>query len=294
MPLTRFVCPDGVEVPLVECLATCRMSRRCLSLATLREVANVRPWTGKPSVTQLLNGTRMEVLKIQEEYAIRPQDRAFALLGTAHHSRLEEMSFDTDAEFTVNLVGVSGHPDLLEANEDGTFTLWDYKTWGSYRVARFLGLQAEKIDDPSGGVYQRSGTWGKAGTPRQVTLWTANPLMADAEEPTLQLNAYRIGVEQGAQVNVSEMRLQVTVRDGGLAVAKGRGVEQLIYTLDVERLRDDEVKAFFADKAEALNEGLYEEFPPMCSPSERWDDERCRAYCDVWFACDHGRAVREE
>jgi len=48
-----------------------------------------REWKGKISATQGLNGTRMEYLKLTHEYSEKPTDRAFALLGTFHHLKMQ-------------------------------------------------------------------------------------------------------------------------------------------------------------------------------------------------------------
>jgi len=230
----------------------------------------------------------MEFLKITVPYAIRPESRAFALLGTRHHERLAGGAIDDDTISEELFEGdtYKGHPDYLE----GT-TLWDYKTWGSYRVTRFLGLVSEKIDDPTGAVYEKSGKWGRAGSIKQVNLWTRSPLMADTHEPTLQLNAYRLVVEQHGYP-VESMRLQITVRDGGLQISRQRGVDKLIYVEDVERLEDVEVEEYFSEKAECLLRALeFGNWHGPCTQDERWDDQRCREYCEVAFACEHGKEV---
>ena len=55
MPATKFQCPDGAEIAIGNCLATCRLGRRCLTLPTLIKIASgERPWTGTPSTTMLL------------------------------------------------------------------------------------------------------------------------------------------------------------------------------------------------------------------------------------------------
>ena len=91
MPLAWFRCPDGSLVNVEDCLGEpgCRMGQRCLTQPTLQFIARDRKWTGIPSTTQLLNGTMLEFLKITQPYAVDPQNRAFALLGSIHHQRLE-------------------------------------------------------------------------------------------------------------------------------------------------------------------------------------------------------------
>ena len=91
MVAVGFKCPDGVAIKAEACLKQCRMGRRCVSRSTL-QVSVDRKWDGVPHVTQLLNGTMMEYLKIKHDYYIDPQDRAFALLGSTHHKLLEEQT----------------------------------------------------------------------------------------------------------------------------------------------------------------------------------------------------------
>ena len=78
MPATKFICPDGEEITIGECLNKCRMAYRCLTVPTLLTIAlSERPWDGTTSTTKLLNGTMYEYLKVVEEYAIKPKGRAF-------------------------------------------------------------------------------------------------------------------------------------------------------------------------------------------------------------------------
>ncbi len=118
-PLKSFICPDGVMRQTSDCLAQCpRKEGRCLSLPTLTELGNAREWTGTPSTTQLLNPTRLEYLKIVHDYAIDPFERAFALLGTRHHRRLELVAKRIEGLYAEKKLGldkdISGVLDLLE------------------------------------------------------------------------------------------------------------------------------------------------------------------------------------
>lgn len=120
----------------------------------------------------LLNPTRLEYLKLTKDYAIDPTDRAFALLGTRHHKRLELVAKKIEgliAEKKLDSDEVQKHSgilDLLEPDElqDGYYKLIDYKSWGSFMVALILG-RGDKNGD-----YERMQT-------------------------TLQLNDYRLKVE---------------------------------------------------------------------------------------------------
>ena len=255
MPLRYFYCPDKRKINIAECLKHCPCTEgRCLSLPTLLEISWERPIGDTFSTTQLLNGTRMEYLKITQNYCINPYERAFALLGTRHHRQLDKIAKKLNALSEEKLQGeVSGILDLLvpdETTEEERYELWDYKTSGSYKVA--LALKAEAKD------------------------WV------------LQLNNYRIMVEE-CGFPVSRMINQATVRDGGTYIAKQRGLDKNIYLISVRRLLDDEVRQYFVQKDRLLRNALEnKKLPPLCSKEETWEGRRCKKYCDVRELCKKG------
>ena len=89
--LEWFKCPDGVIIPYKDCLTKCRMEERCATTPYLRRISQEREWTGRPSTTQLLNGTMMEFLKLTQPYVVDPDKRAFMVSGTMHHESMDEM-----------------------------------------------------------------------------------------------------------------------------------------------------------------------------------------------------------
>jgi len=236
-------------------------------------MADERKWTGRPSTTQLLNGTMLEFLKITRGYTIDPQKRAFALLGTKHHEELAEVAHGLGllAEVALSPDGKDIY-DLLEP-ENGAWTLSDYKTWGSYRVVRALGI-----------IKQGKGKEAKFRiVESEKDLW----------ESEMQLNHYRILLEEHG-VKVGRMQVQVTVRDGGLQVAQTRGIKDNIYLIPINRLPDGQVNLYFDMKNHALlaslenykNDPQY--LPPPCNSRESWDGARCRGYCEVSHFCPKG------
>ena len=288
MALEWFRCPDSKITTVKDCLSKCRMDERCLTLPTLTLMADERKWTGIPSTTQLLNGTMYEFLKLTQPYIVDPDSRAFMLAGTKHHQPLEEVAkkLNLPAEIPLNID--RDIFDLLEP-ENGNHVLTDYKLWGSYRVARALGIvEAGKKLDPSGAVYQKSGKWGQAGTPKMVTVFESMPQEVDVFNEELQLNRYRIMLEE-LGISVSKMQLQVTVRDGGLAVATSRGITRNIYRIPINRLDNDMVKTYFRDKERvllaALDAGQYD---MPCDNRECWDGVKCERYCEVARYCPKG------
>jgi len=311
--LEWFKCPDGEITPVKECLTKCRMvedcpgcggigdilcttcngtgkiAKRCETLPYLHLAASEREWTGEASTTQLLNGTMHTFLKITQPYVVDPDDMAFAIHGTRSHTQLESKAKELGltAELSTTNDG-RNIIDLIEY-EDGILTLTDTKTWGSFRVAKVLGIvEAGKKPDPSGEVYKRSGAWGKAGSVKMVTVFQAMPQHADNYEAELQLNRYRLMLEETG-IHVDRMRVHVIVRDGGLAVARSRGIERNTYLVPVMRMDNGEVKGYFDYNADCLQEALAQgEWHEPCDNRECWDGVRCRDYCEVAMYCPKG------
>lgn len=288
---TGFICPNGSTVTFDQCMARCPWGDRCLTKSTLFHLSKVRPWTGKPSTTQLVNPTRIEYLKLTHDYQTRPRDMAFALLGTRVHLGLADADTDVsilearlEDEFT------SGTPDCyeLEPGTDGG-VLTDYKTWGSYRVARALGIVKVRTPDPTGAVYKRSGNGYRAGDPKMVNRFERDPNAAKNDDVEWQLNDYRLRFEaQGFAV--ARLQVEAIVRDGGTQTARNRGVTDLIYLIPVRILPDHMVRDYFEEKRAALLHHLdTKTLPPECTDDECWEGRRCRYYCDVWTYCPRGQ-----
>jgi len=321
--LEWFKCPNGKVTTVKECLSKCQMGERCLTLPTLTLMAQEREWTGVPSTTQLLNGTMYEFLKLTQPYVVDPDSRAFMLAGTKHHQSLEEFAtklglpaekalnidrdifdlLEPDNDWYVVNINVNnqvireigelepGAATPLAYNEElqHKWTLTDYKLWGSYRVALALGIvKIGQKPDPSEAVYKVSGKWGQAGTPKMVSVFESMPQEADVFNEELQLNRYRIMLEE-LGIAISKMQLQVTVRDGGLAVAHSRGVARNIYRIPIQRLDNDYVAGYFQGKElhlqQALKVGVCNE---PCNDHECWYGARCRGYCEVARYCPKG------
>ena len=291
--LKYFVCPDGELVEIQDCWNGCRMGRRCLTLPTLVYVGTQRE-PGAPSTTQLLNGTMYEYLKHTYDYAIKPSSKAFALLGTRHHEMLSEVADKLGLPAEISVTDDDRNIfDLLEMDGD-QLVLTDYKTWGSFKVAKAMGIVV--VDE------QQVHYTDKAGRKRTKTdkTWGIDPEQADNWEAELQLNNYRIHIEHQLDRHVDRMQLQVTVRDGGTFVATGRGVTELIYLIEIPRIHDKIVEDYFTQQATNLNWAIHNNETPVepCTPRERWHnpntgkDARCQGYCEVWNHCPHGRQVK--
>lgn len=315
--LEWFKCPDGKIAPVKDCLSKCRMEERCLTLPTLTLMAKEREWTGTPSTTQLLNGTMYEFLKLTQPYVVDPDSRAFMLAGTKHHTALEVVAKELGLPSEIPLNIDRDIFDLLEPDKDylainkttsvgitslngletlgHSFAITDYKLWGSYRVAIALGIvKVGQKPDPSGEVYKTSGKWGQAGTPKMVSVFQSMPQEADVFNEELQLNHYRIMLEE-LGIAISKMQLQVTVRDGGLAVAHSRGITRNIYRMPIQKLDNEEVIAYFTIKANnlrlALEQGKWEQ---PCDSRECWEGARCKGYCEVARYCVKGLLYQQK
>ena len=141
--------------------------------------------------------------------------------------------------------------------------------------------------DPSGALYKRSGRWGAAGTPKKVKRYFRNPEKADFGDWSWQINMYRYMLEsKGKQVD--KMYVQMTVRDGGIAVARDRGIERNIYLVEVPYIHNDHLLEFFKSKRDRLVEALdTKSTPEKCNETETWNGVKCERYCDVRHLCPH-------
>ena len=295
MSLEWFQCPDKEIIPVKDCLQHCKMEERCLTLPTLKLISTEREWSGKPSTTQLLNGTMLEFLKLTQPYVVDPDSRAFMLAGTKHHNALEEVAKELGLPSEIALNIDKDIFDLLEQDEDGGLVLSDYKNWGSYRVAKALGIvEVGKQPDPSGATYQRSGTWGKAGSTKMVSVFQQMPQEADNWEAEYQLNRYRVMLEEQG-IQIKRMQVQITVRDGGLAIAYGRGIVRNTYRIPIPKLDNQQVEDYFATKEKALLTALEQgSWSEPCNERESWEGARCKGYCEVWRYCSKGILTKPE
>ena len=284
MPYKYFQCPDKQVVEIESCLKNCRMGSRCLSIPTLRLIAEQRPWTGKPSTTQLLKGTREAYLQIvKDDLVMAPKDQLFRILGTKSHAILEGYTENELSEERLSSDVATGAFDLYDPESK---TLYDYKTWGSYKVAMALGI--EMVDVETGGVYKTGAKKGQPKTRKEPRLTGK----VDNKEVELQLNHYRIMLED-AGFPVEQILVEAIVRDGNTIAATSKGITENGYLIPVRRLDDDEVIFYFTMKAENLKHALETGETEKCTSEERWNDRKCQKYCDVAKHCEHGRQFLE-
>lgn len=270
MAAKYFYCSNTKDKILIsECLNKC--DNRCLSLPTLMAIGEERKWFGKPSTTMCLQGTREAYLRIVEDYAIDPFDCAFMLLGTKHHMKLEEKAklagLIAEEKLDSEITGIL---DLLVEDGDGGYSLWDYKSSGSFAVARALGIKAI------------------TGTKGNPTTYEIKPEYVDMWDWEMQTNNYRVMIEERG-LRVNNIYIQATVRDGGTLIAFNRGVDKKIYKIPVKRLEDDYVREYFKTKSTALLTALETKTMPLpCSNKENWYFRKCKEFCPVSEFCDVG------
>ena len=109
-----------------------------------------------------------------------------------------------------------------------------------------------------------------------------------------QVNFYRYLLEQyGYQVD--SMYIQATVRDGGLQVARERGLDKNIYMIEVPHINDKHLLNKFREKRDALIWALENnELPDECTEEEKWGGIKCQSYCSVRDICPYNKGERNE
>lgn len=292
--LVGFVCPDGQTIKVEDCFNQCRLEHRCQEVPDLVLMSEEREWNGIPSTTQLINGTMYEFLKLTVPYYVDPDKRAFMIQGTKHHQEMDKVAKELGMASEIALSLDRDIFDLLLWEND-KLCLVDRKMWGSFKVAKALGIvEVGRQPDPTGEVYKTSGRWGKAGSPKMVPVWGTNPDKANNWEAELQLNRYRIMLKEKAGLNVDEMYLRVLVRDGGLTSSKNKGVLRNTYRIYVDFLPDNDVKQYFHLKEKNLLEALdVNQCTIPCSVEESWEGRRCEEFCEVWEHCPKGQLIHK-
>ncbi len=293
MSLKWFICPDNEKIEVQDCLKQggCRMGERCATRSYLQLAGRERPWTGKPSTTQLIQGTMAAFLKLTKDYAVSPDSRAFMINGTKAHANLEDSSDELsllEQRFDGENTPETGISDVFE-QEDGKSILADYKTSGSFKVAKALGFFVE--DEPTGEVF-KSGK--NKGQPKMRKILKRLPEKEDRWEWEMQLNKYRIELEKRGY-KVDALKIQCIARDGNTYIARSRGVFRNVYYFKIKILPDKEVIQYFKEKREALLLALKQGYwNDICTAEENWDGIKCASYCEVAEHCKYGKYLKEE
>jgi hypothetical protein len=230
-------------------------------------------------------------LKLTRDYALYPDSRAFMIHGTKGHANLEaaddEYSLLEEA-FNDDQTEITGIADVLERENERNI-LVDYKTSGSFKVAKALGIYTD--EEPTGEVYK---TGKRAGEAKTTKIIRQHDSKIDRWEWEMQLNKYRLEFERRGS-KIDEMRIQCIVRDGNTFIAKSRGITRNIYYFPIDRLSNDKVEAYFTAKKEALLKALEQGYwGKECSDKENWDGFKCQRYCEVAEFCGYGKRLKQE
>ncbi len=294
MPITKFRCPSGQFVDTKVCLAHrgCVEKQRCALIPYLRAVSENRPWKGL-SPSRAGTGPRKIFLEQTTDYAVDPDGRAWAMHGIGVHSRLALHKYNENvmAETPLSDEKMQGVADSLLVDEDkeGFYMLADFKTWGSFKVAKAQGIikVPETILDDGGkpARYKKDGKKGKKGDIKTRQVVHIDPTKIDLKAEEYQLNRYRIFFEK-LRFPISKMWIQVLTRDGKTVVAYGRGVMRAIYMIPIRRLPDEEVLSFYATLNNELQEAFKVKYARPCNNFENWGSRRCTPeYCEPYLAC---------
>jgi len=289
MPATKFICPDGQQIKIEDCLKECPNSQRCMFLPTLRAVANsLDRKISEPTVTELISGVRETFLKKTSEYAVEPSSVLYALQGQAIHSINERHTQgEILSEERLKDEITSGQFDLygkILDSDDGV--LGDLKVTSSYKLMKALGIY--KVDVPTGELY-KSGA--KKGLPKTRKEFRFDGVK-DVFEWSVQINYYRMLLEaQGFKV--SKMYIQALCRDSNLRIAQERGIDKAVYIIPINKISDHWLKKYFNHKAKLLHEALENHtLPPVCSYRERWGNRKCLDYCAARENCPYAQSLK--
>jgi hypothetical protein len=253
----------------------------------LRLITYDREWRGiTPSMAG--TGARQIWLKATNDYTVSANDRAFAALGTAIHEKLSlhRYSHNVLSEEPLSDEDTKGIADLLEKDEYGDgYILTDYKSYGSYKVGKCVGIyqETEEVLGKDGEPYRyKSGKKKGEIKTRKVTKF--DPEKTDMREVELQLNRYRILFERYG-FPISRIQLFVIVRDGGTYIANQRGIDKNTYVIPVKKLPDGKVLHFYKMLQIEVEMAFRRGYAPMCNSWESWDGRRCNGYCEVSDVC---------
>lgn len=292
MPLTHLICPDEIKIPVEQCLTYkgCRLCDRCAPMSVLRQVSERRKWRGV-TASQSGNGPRIMYLPEIVDFSIKPESMAFAFLGINTHSKMAE------EQWTDNVMPEQrfkeGTSDVLEIDEfypePDHYILYDYKTSGSYAIAKWAGIQVIKEDRPildadGNAVLLKSGpNKGKVKTKQHREI-VEDFSKGNRREISLQLNRYR-QAWNAKGFKISKMYIFGIPRDGGTYLAEQRGITKRFYKFPVEFMPDLEVTEYYENLAHEMDVAFKTGYARPCNPWETWEGERCRRFCDVSIDC---------
>ena len=286
MPATKFTCYNGDNILIQQCLRNCAHCNRCMALNTLEILAASVKDRGldKPSVTELLCGTREVFLKHTTEYAVDPNSLVFAMHGSGVHALAEQNADDkliTELRLDSDTLGITGQIDACGNNlvTRGKYSLVDMKVTSSYKAMLALGYYKEEVATRD--VFK---TGAKKGQPKTKKVLRTNG-RRDLLDWAIQVNIYRM-LMQEAGYKVDDMYIQMLIRDYSLKVAAERGITKPVYLVKINSISDHWLQLWIAEKKRRLESALAKgTMPAKCSHRETWGGRKCSDYCAVKDAC---------
>jgi hypothetical protein len=257
MPITGFICPDGEAVSLEDCFRECRIKHlfqtgRCKALPFLKRAGKDRPWDGKLSSTQILTGTREILLKVTKPYHINPSRKVAAIIGTNTHNILYRLTDSTYAEETLYNELIKGTYDMYDPE---TGTLYDYKTWGAWKIVKALS---------------------------EDTSQRADALF----DVTVQMNQYRILLKQKyPQLEIKQLAVQVISRETNLKTTRQMGLMDDAPVILIPEIDSSIIERYQAVKNICVQKAFLTDWAPLCRERETWGGKKCSGYCDVSHIC---------
>ena len=288
MTAKYFKCPDQEIIEIAQCLQHCRLESRCATKPYLRLIGYDREFKGI-SPSSAGNGPRLIYLKAVKDYTVDPQERVWAAFGTSTHEKLSIHAFTHNVLSEEQLTDeqMKGIPDCLEEDEDkpGYYILTDYKSWGSFKVAKALGVvKSEEILLEDGEpVLLKSGK--NKGQPKTKDVFDIDESTRDLRSEELQINRYRIFFESYG-FPISKMQIQTVSRDGGTYVSRSRGIDKNMYIIPIDFLPDHDVLYFYDHLASEVDQAFEHGFVRRCDEWESWEGRRCNGFCEVKQFCD--------
>lgn len=290
MTAKNFICPNGEQVTIEQCLAGCVYGHACIARPTLYSLAaGCRDRKlDRFSVTELIRGARESYLMKINDYAIDPMSLVFSTFGTAVHkaqelAALKAQGIMTETRFENDIA--TGQIDAYgHIFNDYENVICDYKVTTSYKAMKALGYgyKTEQVD--TGEVYK---VGAKKGQPKYKTVkvWSED-CRRDVWEWTLQQNFYRMLLEE-AGYKVDGMYIQMLIRDYSTRSAEDRHIYRPIYTVKLNKISNHWLRLWFKAKKERIEQAILTgNMPAACSKRETWDGIKCQSFCNAAPFCD--------
>jgi len=292
-----FKCPylDNNDILITDCLNGCHhkdengIEDRCSSELYLRECAAEREWKNKPSVTQLISGTRESYLKLKYDYSIDLYNQVYKIIGTRGHKKLEIQGkynkINALIEEQLEYKDITGKIDYLECTKEDKLILIDHKTTGVWKIKKAIGMTTVDIpiiDKEGYPVLYKSGN--KKGQQHTKKKNIIDASCVDIEDWILQLNMYRIMLE-AMNYPIYKMKIEIFNRENK-RYSLQCGIDKTQYKIDIPRVDDKELLDFFLNKKEKLLHAVNNDIiPELCNDKENWKGKKCKEYCEVADVC---------